>query len=32
MEDIDFSDENAAYDKLLELANCKNEKENLIGK
>lgn len=32
MEEIDFSNEDAAFDRLLELANCVNEKNNLLGK
>lgn len=32
MEDIDFTNYEYAYDRVLELANCLNEKQNLIGK
>ena len=32
MEEIDFLNSDYAYDRLLELANCVDEKPNLIGK
>lgn len=32
MEEIDFNEQETAYDRLLELANCVDEKQNLLGK